>query len=132
MRALDKPRLLTDLSALAADALSLKPDDVSRIVMAREALGSTGLGHGIGLPHARLEAIAKPFCILARLKRPIEFDAVDGQPVDLVVFILLPSATPDENLNTLATIARQLRDPQRLKRMRRAADAQALFHEMLA
>jgi PTS system nitrogen regulatory IIA component len=131
VRAPDKERLLKDLSARAATVLNLEADEINLQVAAREALGSTGVGDGIGLPHARIDSIASAFGILARLKKPIEFDAVDGQPVDLVVFLLLPSTTPDENLNTLAAIARRLREPERLKRMRKAPDGPALLQELL-
>jgi PTS system nitrogen regulatory IIA component len=131
VRAPDKERLLKDLSARAATVLNLEAEDINRQVTAREALGSTGMGEGIGLPHARIDSIASPYGILSRLKKPMEFDAVDGQPVDLVVFLLLPSTTPDENLNTLASIARKLREPERLKRMRQAPDGPALLQELL-
>jgi PTS system nitrogen regulatory IIA component len=131
LKVLDKDRLLEDLSARAASALGLDADAIKQQVVAREGLGSTGLGDGIGLPHARLDGVTKPFGILARLKKPIEFDAIDGQLVDLVFLLLLPSATPDENLNALACIARKLRDPQALKRLRQAPDATVLFQEIV-
>jgi PTS system nitrogen regulatory IIA component len=130
LRAQDKHRLLQDLCGRAAAALNLNAEQICQDVEARESLGSTGMGSGIGLPHARLDAIAKPFGILARLKRPIEFDAIDGQPVDLVFFLLLPAASADDNLNTLAGIARKLREPERLERLRQAADASDLHREM--
>ena len=132
VRAADKERLLQDLSARAAAALNLDAEYVGRQITARESLGSTGMGAGIGLPHARIDGIERPFGILARLKRPIDFDAIDGQQTDLVFFLLLPASSSDENLNTLACVARKLRAPDRLKKLRLAADADGLFRELLA
>jgi PTS system nitrogen regulatory IIA component len=96
----------------------------------RESLGSTGVGAGIAMPHARLQAVQKPFGLLARLKKPIDFDAIDGRPVDLIVLLLMP-AVASEHLNALASVARKLREPDRLDRMRRAPDAASLFQELV-
>lgn len=131
VRAADKTRLLADLAERAAAAVDLDAKTIASSVMAREALGSTGLGDGIGLPHARLEGLGRPFAAMARLKKPIEFDAVDGQPVDLVIFLLLPLATANDNLTTLASIARRLREPGRLKRLRQASDSSKMLAALL-
>jgi PTS system nitrogen regulatory IIA component len=93
----------------------------------REALGSTGTGAGIAIPHARLEGIARPFGILVRLAKPIDFEAIDGQPVDLVFLLLLPAEPQGDQLNALACAARMLRDAQILRDLRRAADDAALY-----
>jgi nitrogen PTS system EIIA component len=93
----------------------------------REELGSTGTGGGIALPHARLAGVKKPFALLARLAKAIDFDAIDGRPVDVVCLLLLPTNSQGEQLNALACAARALRDPGAVRNVRRAADAAALY-----
>jgi hypothetical protein len=88
---------------------------------------ATGIGHGVAIPHARLRAVKKPFALLARLKSPIEFDAVDGRPVDLVFLLLLPASSRLDQLNALAAVARKLRDADVLRRMRSATTAVELY-----
>ncbi len=88
----------------------LEPRSIAEPLHHREALGSTGLGNGIALPHARLTVIDQPFCLLARLREPLAFDAVDEKPVDLVCLVLLSAATPSQQLHVLSCIAKRLRD----------------------
>src|SRR5262245_55753495 len=106
VRAGDKARLLRDLAQRAAAQLGLDPDAVSAALLQREQLGSTGTGGGIALPHARLAGVKKPFALLARLAKAIEFDAIDGRPVDIVCLLLLPTDAQGEQLNALARAAR--------------------------
>ena len=82
------------------------------------------------MPHARMPEVQKPFGMLARLKKPIDFDAIDGAPVDIVFLLLMPVA-PSEHLNVLAAVARQLREPDRLVRLRGAGDAAAMYRELV-
>jgi len=126
VRAGDKTRLLRQLSTQAAAALGLTEDEIAAGLLRREALGSTGVGDGVALPHARLSGLKTPFGLLVRLRQAIDFQAIDGQPVDLVFLLLLPAA-PHEGLNALACVARALRDPETLRRVRSAADREALF-----
>jgi PTS system nitrogen regulatory IIA component len=128
----DKARLLQKLAARAASASNLPADRILRELSAREKLGSTGTGSGIAIPHARIEGIKKPFGILARLKRPIDFNAIDDQPVDLVFLLLLPTAPAGEQLNALASVARRLRNPEILHSLRNAANSSDLFGAMSA
>jgi PTS system nitrogen regulatory IIA component len=123
----DKARLLQKLADRAASALDLPAERILRELSAREELGSTGTGSGIAIPHARIEGIKKPFGILARLKRPIDFNAIDDQPVDVVFLLLLPTAPAGEQLNALASVARRLRNPQILHSLRAAAHYSDLF-----
>jgi nitrogen PTS system EIIA component len=127
VRAADKARLLGDLARRAAARLGLDPDAVSAALLQREELGSTGTGGGIALPHARLAEVKKPFALLARLAKAIDFDAIDGGPVDVVCLLLLPANAQGEQLNALACAARALRDPAAVSGVRRAADAVALY-----
>ena len=127
VRAGDKTRLLSQLSTQAAAELGLNADEVSAEIVKREELGSTGVGNGVALPHARLRGLRKPFGLFARLSHAIEFEAIDDQPVDLIFLLLLPDASDDEQLNSLACVARVLRDPRTLQRIRAAGDRGALF-----
>ena len=126
VRERDKTRLLRQLSAQAAAEVGLNPDEVSTQITKREELGSTGVGNGVALPHARFRDLKTPFGLLARLARGIDFEAIDDQPVDIVFLLLLPDA-PDAQLNALACVARALRKPEALQRVRRATDREALF-----
>jgi PTS system nitrogen regulatory IIA component len=125
--AADKAGLLKKLAARAAAALNLPVDMVVGEIEKRDELGSTGIGHGVAIPHARLREVKKPLALLARLKSPIEFDAVDGQPVDLIVLLLLPASSQLDQLNCLAAVARRLRDAEVRSKMRNAAGTTELY-----
>ena len=122
-----KTQCLNDLARRAAAALGIDVAGISEALHHRESLGSTGLGNGIALPHARLASISKPFCLLARLRDPLAFDAVDEKPVDLICLVLLPIGHSSEQLNVLAFIARRLRDETALVAMRKAREPKALY-----
>ena len=130
VRANDKSRLLHQLSAQAAVEVGLDAADVSKQIVKREELGSTGVGNGVALPHARLKGLKTPFGLLARLRRGIDYEAIDDQPVDIVFLLLLPDAPNDAKLNALACVARALRIPKALQRIRDASDRDALFQAM--
>ena len=122
-----KAALLSDLARRAAAELKLDADAVANEVGKREELGSTGIGGGVAIPHARLREIKKPFGLLARLKNPIDFAAIDGGPVDIVFMMLLPAASQLDQLNTLAAAARKLRDGDLLSKLRKATTATELY-----
>jgi nitrogen PTS system EIIA component len=126
VRAPDKSRLLQDLAARAATALNLDANLVSIALLKREALGSTGTGDGVAIPHARIPDLRKPFGMLVRLRHAIDFEAIDGKPVDVVFLLLLPQSQGDP-LNALASVARKLRDPESVRRIRNAADETELY-----
>ena len=128
----DKARLLQMLSDRAASALNLPADRIFHHLAASEELGSTGTGAGIASPHARVEGVKKPFGILARLKKPMDFSSIDGKPVDLVFLLLLPTTSAGEQLNALASVARRLRNPERLSGLRGAMHCSDLFHAFIA
>jgi nitrogen PTS system EIIA component len=127
LRASDKARLLRELAGRAAAALGLSADLVANALSKREELGSTGTGGGVAIPHARLDDVTKPFGMLVRLARAIDFDAIDGQPVDIVFVLLLPVKSQGEQLNALACAARALRDPDALSDLRHAVDDAGLY-----
>lgn len=130
VRTSDKSRLLHQLSTLAAAEVGLDAVDVSKQIAKREELGSTGVGNGVALPHARLKGLKSPFGLLARLHHGIDFEAIDDQPVDIVFLLLLPG-TPDEaQLFALACAARALRAPEVLERVRSATNRETLFRAL--
>jgi nitrogen PTS system EIIA component len=108
----DKQKLLSALARKAGEIVSVRPERILAELEKREELGSTGVGGGIALPHARFDQIGKPVGIFFRLRKPIAFDAVDGQPVDIVFLLLLPQMPDSRTLGALASIARKLRKPE--------------------
>ncbi len=126
-----KAQLLTELSRRAAAAVKLDQPLIQDALQQREELGSTGLGKGFALPHARLPGLSKPFAMFARLSKPIDFAAVDDRPVDIVVLLLTPTNGASDHLSTLAAISRPMREEAFTRRLREAANGPAL-HAVLA
>jgi len=120
MRAVDKLALLNELSGRAADRLAFDGGYIAKAVLGREELGSTGMGGGVAIPHARIAGLQKLFGLLACTKRAVAFDASDSQPVDLVFLLLLPANPEPDHLHALASVARALRDPEIVGKLRRA------------
>jgi PTS system nitrogen regulatory IIA component len=127
LKVADKARLLRELADRAAARLKLDPKQLAVDLEHRETLGSTGIGNGVALPHARIQGLKAPFGYFAKLKRPIEYDSIDDKPVDLVFLLLTPMGAQTEHLNALAAIARRMREPQRLQALRDAASPQMLY-----
>ncbi|WP_207477293.1 PTS sugar transporter subunit IIA [Arenibaculum pallidiluteum] len=117
----NKWALLEALSTAAAPRLGLPEHEVLDALQDRERLGSTALGKGVALPHAELRDAETPIMLFARLRRAIDFDARDEEPVDLVFLVLWPAATGKGLLPAMSEICRSLRDPQALRRLRAAA-----------
>ena len=124
--------MLTELAARAASALDLPVDAVANEIERRDELGSTGIGGGVSIPHARFREVKKAFGLLARLKHAIEFDAIDNQPVDIVFVLLLPASSQLDQLNALAAVARKLREPEVLRKLRAAATKTELYQVITA
>jgi nitrogen PTS system EIIA component len=129
--ATNKQKLLSALARKAGSILDLEPALVLTELQKREGLGSTGVGGGVALPHARFQQVGKPTGVLARLRRPIDFEAVDGEPVDIIFLLLLPEAPDGEQLGALASIARKLRKPEITAALREARDGPQMYY-MLA
>ena len=134
LRAGDKRQALQELARLTGLA---EPDEAAILaaLIRREELGSTGLGRGVALPHARIPSLAAPVGVFARLTRPIAFEAIDEAPVDIVFLLLLPDADPDSGgasaaTAALATVARCLRDQATLARLR-SGDTPAELYAVL-
>src|ERR1022692_1948226 len=129
VRAPNKRLLLQELAAKAAGSLGLGVDQVAPYLFKREELGSTGIGDGVAIPHARLPDLQRPFGLMAKLKVPIEFDAIDGQAVDIVFVLLLPANAENGQLGALALVARTVRSSEIRDRLRRAKDASGLKYD---
>ncbi len=121
-----KEALLARLAAVAADVTGVAQSTIFERVRERETLGATGFGQGAAIPHARLERLASVTAVLARLVRGVDYGALDGDPVDMVVLLLSPEGAGADHLKALARVSRVLRDPATLSAMRDAADAAAL------
>ena len=126
----DKTACLRDLAARAASTVGLDRTEILEALLRREALGSTGVGDGVALPHARLSSITHPFIILARLKKPIGFDAVDDRPVDVVCLLMLPAEPSGRDLSLLARCARALRNKETISAIRVAPNPELLMSAM--
>jgi PTS system nitrogen regulatory IIA component len=130
VRASQKGPLLQELAAKAAASLGLPVDQVASCLLKRENLGSTGIGKGIAIPHARLPDLKRPHGLLAKLKQGIEFDAIDGQAVDVLFVLLLPAGAENDALAALALVARTLRSPEMLAQLRAAKNPVELYDAM--
>jgi nitrogen PTS system EIIA component len=128
----DKQKLLSDLARKAAVAVDVPAEIILAELSKREELGSTGMGGGLAIPHARLRQVAKPFGMLVHLKKPIDFNAVDGKPVDTVFLLLLPEANGGDRVGALACVARKLRDPATIAAVRRARDGAQIYRTLTA
>ena len=127
VRTSNKRQLLQEFAARAADSLGLRVDQVAPYLIKREELGSTGIGRGVAIPHARLPDLQRPYGLLAKLRHPIEFEAIDAQAVDIVFVLLLPAKVESGQLEALALAARVLRPPGNLVRLRNATTASELY-----
>ena len=125
-----KKRLFQELGELAGSVYGLKPSDVSGALQERESLGPTGVGQGIALPHARLDGLDSVVGLFVRLEKPLDFDSVDRQPVDLVFALLAPQDAGVEHLKALALVSRTMRDPALCTKLRANSDP-ATLHTLL-
>lgn len=122
-----KKRLLHELGDIASDVYGVDAGAAIDALQEREALGPTGVGHGVALPHARLDDIDRVVGALVLLERPINFDAVDRQPVDLAFALFAPRDAGVEHLKALAMISRTLRDERLCAKLRANSDPATLY-----
>ncbi|WP_310498585.1 PTS sugar transporter subunit IIA [Sandarakinorhabdus sp.] len=121
-----KDAALRALAGAAGEALDIAPLTILERVRMREALGSTGFGSGAAIPHARIEGLDRCAVVIARLGRPLEYDALDASPVDVIVLLLSPETAGADHLKALARISRSLRDPSTLAAIRSAQSVAAM------
>ncbi len=127
LKAKSKKQLLTELSAQAARIAGLEEHDVFDVLWQREQLGSTGLGQGVAIPHGKIAGLKRIVGVFARLAEPVDFDAADGEPVDIVFLLLAPEGAGADHLKALARISRLLRDGPAVEKLRASEDAAALY-----
>src|SRR5438477_5379388 len=117
-----KKQALQELAAKAAELSGQNERTIFETLLQREKLGSTGVGNGIAIPHGKLPKLDRLFGLFARLERPIDFEALDGQPVDLVFLLLAPETAGADHLKALARVARLLRDADVAHKLRASRD----------
>jgi len=123
----NKKQAIQELAVRAAELTGQNERAILEILLQREKLGSTGVGNGVAIPHGKLPKLGRLFGLFARLERPIDFEALDGQPVDLIFLLLAPETAGADHLKALARVARLLRDPNIARRLRDSRDADALY-----
>ena len=131
VHAKSKKQLFNELATLLINGVpelaNIAPRDIVNPALERERLGSTGVGHGVALPHARIEGISKVYAAFVRLKEPMDYEAIDERPVDLVAMIIAPEDAGGAHLRALARLSRQLRRENSRARLRAAPDAQSIY-----
>lgn len=132
LSAKSKKQVLQSLSAHAARLTGLSERDVFDTLLQRERLGSTGVGRGVAIPHGKLAGLKKIAGLFARLDQPVDFEAVDGEPVDLVFLLLAPESAGADHLKALARISRLLREPASIEKLRVLGDESALYDFLTA
>ncbi len=132
LRPANKSALLVDLARNAALAAGQPAETIAAALAAREALGSTGIGRGVAVPHARMAGLTQVVCLLAMLTKPITFESVDGKPVDVVFLLLSPADASAQHLATLAAATRRLRRAETIAALRAATSPQAALAAFLA
>ena len=130
LRAPTKKLLLEAIAEKAGQVTGLPDRTVFDLLLQRERLGSTGIGSGIAIPHSKFEGLDKLVGLFIRLEKPIDFDALDGAPVDLVFVLLAPEGAGADHLKGLAKVARVLRDPLVTAKVRASKDA-SVIHALL-
>jgi PTS system nitrogen regulatory IIA component len=122
-----KKQLLQELAAKASKITGLSEREIFDVVLQRERLGSTGVGNGIAIPHGKLASVRSIVGVFARLESPVDFEALDDQPVDLVFLLLAPEGAGADHLKALSRIARVLRDQDLVAKLRATDSASAIY-----
>ena len=122
--------LISDI--VAAQYPTLSSQEVFESLLAREKMGSTGIGNGIAIPHGRLTTIDHPIGMFIKCEEPIQFDAIDKQPVDILFALLVPADQCQQHLSTLSSMAQKLSDKQVLKQLRKIHDSTELYQVITA
>lgn len=122
----NKRSLFTQLSTIAAERLGLDRALILESISERESLGSTGFGHGVAIPHGKVDGLARIYCLFARLAEPMRYKAIDGTPVDLVFLLLSPPDAGAEHLKALAAVSRITRHGPVVDKLRGARTRDAI------
>ncbi len=127
LRASSKKQALQDLAKKASEITGQHERTVFEVLMERERLGTTGVGNGIAIPHGKLPSLEKLYGVFARVDQPVDFQAIDDQPVDLVFLLLAPETAGADHLKALARVSRLLRDKSTCEKLRGTDSGDALF-----
>jgi nitrogen PTS system EIIA component len=127
LRAANKKQVLQELAKRASVVTGIHERTIYDVLIERERLGTTGIGMGIGIPHGRIPGLTKLYGLFARIERPIPFEAIDEQPVDLVFLLLAPETAGADHLKALALVSRLLRDRAICEKLRGTDNADALY-----
>jgi len=127
LKAGSKRQLLQELARKASELTGINDRSIFDTILERENLGSTGFGSGTALPHGRLSELDKVYGIFARLSAPVDFDAIDNKPVDLVFLLLSPESSGADHLTALAQISRILKEEETCAKLRAAASKEEIY-----
>jgi PTS system nitrogen regulatory IIA component len=127
LRVTSKKQVLQELARKASEMTGLQERAVFEVLVERERLGTTGVGHGIAIPHGKLAALDRLYGVFARLEHPVDFDSIDEQPVDLVFLLLAPETAGADHLKALARVSRLLRDRGICEKLRGTDSADAIY-----
>jgi len=127
LKATSKKKVLLELAARAARITGLAERQIFDVLTERERLGTTGVGNGIAIPHGKLPGLDRLYGFFARIDQPVDFDSIDGQPVDLVFLLLAPESVGADHLKALAKVSRLLRDGGMCKKLRGSGNPDALY-----
>ena len=127
LRVSGKKQALQEMASQAARLTGLADSAIYEALLQRERLGSTGIGEGIAIPHGKLASLTRIFGLVARLDKPVDFEALDGQPVDVLFLLLAPEGAGADHLKALARVARVLREPGLIERVRATRDPAAIY-----
>lgn len=127
LKATSKKQALQELARRAAEMTHMPERQIFEVLLERERLGTTGVGSGIAIPHGKLPGLDRIYGMFAQLDTPIDFDAIDDQPVDLIFLLLAPEGAGADHLKALARISRLLRDRRTCEKLRGANQSEALY-----
>jgi PTS system nitrogen regulatory IIA component len=127
LRVNSKKQVLQELSKKASELTGQPERAIFEVLVERERLGTTGVGHGIAIPHGKLGALDRLHGVFSRLEQPVDFDAIDEQPVDLVFLLLAPETAGADHLKALARVSRLLRDRNVCEKLRGTDSADAIY-----
>ncbi|MEM9123188.1 MAG: PTS IIA-like nitrogen regulatory protein PtsN [Pseudomonadota bacterium] len=130
-KAKSKKQVLQDIAERAGSLCGIEPATIFDVLLERERLGTTGVGQGVAIPHGKFDSLDRVIGLFLRLEKPIEFDAVDEKPVDLVFALLAPNEAGADHLKALARVSRLMRDQSVVEKLRGSQSAEAM-HALLA
>jgi len=122
-----KKQTLQELANYAAKIIPHEKHEILDVLLERERLGTTGVGHGVAIPHGKFSGLDRPYGLFARLDQPVDFDSLDDQPVDLIFLLLVPETAGADHLKALAKVSRTLRDQSVCDKLRGSEGGDAIY-----